>query len=613
MFIREIIKKNPGYPKPFIYHRLMESIRTPKGPRQRVRLNLGSLDLPREDWKTLANRIEEIISGQKSFVIPPAPMETLAQHYAALLRQKEMQNQALATQEGHEATEPEWEMVDLNSQSQSQFRTLGGEIVGHWAYEKLGFPRLLANLGLSQPQIHQAALLIIGRLLHPASERETAIWGRELSALNELLGTDYSHLSNNALYRLSDRLYVQHESIEAYLTRQEKEAFGLGEKIILYDLTNTYLTGSGEKSDLARYGRSKQKRDDSPLLTLALVLDADGFPKASRILPGNAGEPASLKQFLDSYQNELRKRLPMIVDLPTVVIDAGIATAKNLAILRSGGFHYITVSRTRPLLPEDEDTELLVIQKKKQAPIEVKRLHEGEEVILYCRSTGRVKKEAGIRSRLQQRFEERLQAIAVSLEKRRGQRRYEKVVERIGRLKERYRRIAHFYQIEVTQEKGKATGIKWAIERKDELEMRFSGSYYIRSDRTELDEKELWSLYMTLGEVEDAFRSLKSELGMRPVFHRRDKRMEGHLFISVLAFHLLASVQRELSRQGIHHRWQTIREQLQNHMRVTSSITNQKGERLHRRQTGDPEPYHLAVYRALGVKPNPLATKRWKV
>ena len=180
-------------------------------------------------------------------------------------------------------------------------------------------------------------------------------------------------------------------------------------------------------------------------------------------------------------------------------------------------------------------------------------------------------------------------------------------------MKERYRRIAHFYQIEVTQEKGRAIGVKWAIERKDELEMRFSGSYYVRSDRTELDEKELWSLYMTLGEVEDAFRSLKSELGMRPVFHRRDKRMEGHIFISVLAYHLLASVQRELSRQGIHHRWQTIREQLQNHMRVTSSITNQKGERLHRRQTGDPEPYHFAVYHALGVKPNPLATKCWKV
>lgn len=607
MFIREIIKKNPGYPKHFIYHRLMESIRTPKGPRQIVRLNLGALDIPRDDWKTLANRIEEIVSSQKSFLNPTAQIEALAQYYATLLRRKEMQSMPLA------AAEPEWETIDLNSQGQSEFRTLGGEIVGNWAFEKLGFPRLLSNLGLSQPQIDQAALLIIGRLLHPASERETAIWGRDISALSELLGTDYRHLSNNALYRVSDVLYAQREQIESYLAEQEREAFGLGEKIILYDLTNAYLTGNGEQSDLARYGRSKQKRDDSPLLTLALVLGEDGFPKASRVLPGNAGEPASLKQFLDSYKNELSKRLPLIIDLPTVIIDAGIATAKNLKLLRSEGFHYITVSRTRPLLELNEDDELLVIQKKKQATIEVKRLDEGEEVILYCRSTGRVKKEAGMKSRLQQRFEEGLKAIAASLDKRRGQKRYEKVIERIGRLKERYRRIARFYQIKVTQETGKATGITWEIERKDELEMRFSGTYYIRSDRTELDEKELWSLYMTLNEVEDAFRSLKSELGMRPVFHRKDNRMEGHLFISVLAYHLLASIQRELKRQGIHHRWDTLREHLKNHMRVTSSVTNQRGERIHQRQTGDPEPYHLAVYRALGVKPNPLPTKRWKV
>jgi len=107
---------------------------------------------------------------------------------------------------------------------------------------------------------------------------------------------------------------------------------------------------------------------------------------------------------------------------------------------------------------------------------------------------------------------------------------------------------------------------------------------------------------------------MKSELGLRPVYHQKNSRMEGHLFISVLAYHLLVSIQRELKRKGIHHRWETIRLCLQNHMRVTSSLTNNKGERIHqRRTTGDPEPFHLEVYRALGVSPNPLATKRFKV
>lgn len=605
MFIREVTKKNPGYPKPFVYHRLIESVRTPKGPRQTVLLNLGTLDIPREEWKTLANRIEEIISGQWSFLIPAPHIESLAQHFAVLLRQKQMQSVPAPV------TEPEWETVDLNSQSESEFRSLGGEIVGYWAFKKLGFPKMLTELGLNKPQTDQATLLVIGRLLHPASERETALWGSEISALGELVGTDYRHLSNNALYRVSDQLCHHREQIESALTEREREAFGLKEKIILYDLTNTYLEGHDYEANLARYGRSKQKRHDSPLLTLALVLDGDGFPKASQVLPGNASEPDTLKGFLDSYKNELTKRLPLIADLPTVVIDAGIATKKNLELLKGEGYHYIAVSRVRPRIQLEEDEELLAIQKKGSS-VEVKRLDEAGEVVLYCRSTGRAKKEGGMKTRLQQRFEEGLAAIAASLNKPRGHKRYEKVMERIGRLKERYPTISRFYQVEVTQEKGKATGITWEIERKDELEMRFSGTYYIRSDRVDLDEKELWSLYMTLTEVEDSFRCMKSELGMRPVFHRKDTRMEGHLFISVLAYHLLISIQRELKRNGIHHRWETIRTRLQTHMRVTSSLTNNRGERIYQRRTGDLEPFHLEVYRALGLSPNPLPTKRLK-
>lgn len=607
MFIREIVKKNPGYPKPFIYHRLMESVRTPKGPRQSVLLNLGTLDIPRDDWKTLANRIEGIISGQKSFLGLSEQVESLAQHYAGLLIQKGLQRLPVPV------TEPEWETVNLKSQSQSKYRTLGGEMVGYWAFEKLGLPRLLTNLGLNEAQIAQATLLIIGRLLHPASERATAIWAREISALGELVGTDYRYLSNNALYRVSDRLYAQHDQIEAYLAEREKAVFGLEEKILLYDLTNTFLAGTGAGSKLAKYGRSKQKRNDSPLLTLALVVDEDGFPKASRVLAGNASEPASLKQFLEDYKQKLQPRLPWVVGLPTVVIDAGIATKKNLALLSSEGFHYVTVSRVRPLLQPPDDEELLVIQKKRNSTIEVKRLDEGKEVILYCHSTGREKKEVAMKSRFQQRFEEGLMTITASLTRPHGQKSYAKILGRIGRLKQKYPRIARFYQIEVTQEGGKTTAIKWEIERKDELDMRFSGTYYIRSDRTELNEKELWSLYMMLNGVEDSFRCLKSELGMRPVFHYKDRRMEGHLFISVLAYHLLASIQRELKRQDIHHRWETIRRSLQSHMRSSSSVTNKKGERIHQRQTGDPEPSHLVIYRALGIKPKPLAAKRWKV
>jgi len=603
MFIKEIVKRNPGYDKPFVYHRLVESVRTPRGPRHRILLNLGTLDIPREEWKLLANRIEEILTRQQSLFAVPPHIETLASHYAGMLRQKEMSSMPVAEEK------PVWETLDLNSLNSSEFRSVGGEIVGSWAFEKLGFPGLLEEIGLDKEQIDQAALLIIGRLLYPESERETARWGKEISGLGELRGADYRHLSNNALYRISDRLYQQRDHIEQTLAEQERAAYGLKEKIILYDLTNTYMEGVAVGSYLARYGRSKQKRDDAPLVTLALVIDEEGFPKASQVLAGNVSEPGTLKNFLDSYKHEMQKRLPLFRDLPTVVMDAGIATDKNLALLRDEGFHYITVSRVRPR--EEPEGELIVIQPKKGGTVEVKRIDEAGEVIVYCRSSGRGKKEEGMKSRFQQHFEEGLEAIRASLSRKGGRKSYGAIMERIGRLKERYPRIARFYRIEVTEEKGKAVDITWGIERKDDLEMRFAGCYYLRSDRTDLDEKELWELYRMLTGVEDAFRCLKSELGLRPVYHQKDSRLAGHLFLSVLAYHLMACIQKELRHHGIRHRWETVRDQLANHMLATTAGTNRKGERVYQRRMGDPEPFHLQIYQALGIPPHPPGIKRW--
>jgi len=603
MFIREITKKNPGYEKTFTYHRLMESVRTPKGPRQRVLLNLGHLELPASDWKTLANRIEEIVYAQASFMPPPPHIESLAQHYALMLRQKEMRS----IPEPHEAA---WETVDLNSLSQGEFRSIGGEAVANEAFRRLGFPEILAGLGLKKEQIDQAALLIIGRLLHPGSERETALWGKEISALGELLGADYRRLSNNALYRLSDELVRHRDEIESLLAARERETLGLGEKILLFDLTNTYLEGSGQESERARHGHSKEKRNDQPLLTLALVIDEDGFPKRSQVLSGNASEPASLKVFLEAYRSDMSRRLPLFKELPTVVVDAGVGTTDNLKLIRGEGFHYITVSRTRP--GEVSGDDLVVIKDEKDLTVKAKRWDGDEEVILYCESSGRARKEGAIKARFQERFEDGLKAIASSLARKRGHKRYGKVMERIGRLRERYPTIARFYDVQVQEEGGKAIRLHWSLNREKELEARFAGTYFIRSSRTDLDEKELWSLYIMLGRVEESFRCLKSELGMRPVFHRKDPRQEGHLFITVLAYHLLATIQRQLKEKGISHRWSTLRTRLATHMRATASITNEKGERIHIRQTGDPEPFHLEVYRALGLPPNPLKTKRMK-
>jgi transposase len=470
---------------------------------------------------------------------------------------------------------------------------------------------MLSRLGFKEEQIHKVALLVIGRLVHPASERETTLWGKKISALPELLGADFEHLSNNALYRTSDQLVEHSHEIEKGLAERERNLFHLGEKIILYDLTNTYLAGSGRKSHNARRGRSKQKRNDCPLLTLALVLDNEGFPKASKILEGNISEPRTLSGFLQDLKSEPQGQLSLLTEPPTLVFDAGVGTQDNLNLIRQESFHYITVSRERPR--EILEEGLRVIKQDKDSTVEVKRLDGEGETIVYCQSTARAHKEESMKASFQKHFEEGLQAISDSLVKKRGHKGYSRVMERLGRLKERYPTIAQFYNVEVKEEKGRVTRIEWFVDQEKEMEARFSGSYYIRSSRTDLDEKELWSLYMMLTQVEESFRTLKSELGLRPVRHHKDSRMEGHLFISVLAYHLVASIQRELRQKGIFHRWETIRARLSTQTRVTASLTNDRGERIHIRQTTDPEPFHFEIYQALGLPVKPLKAKRLRV
>jgi len=598
MFIREITKKDHQTDKVYVYHRLMESVRTPKGPRQRIVLDLGRLELPRTQWKVLADRIEQILCGQRNLWPVDVLIEKLAVDFARRVKRKVRQEQP---EHVTPEVEPQWETIDLGSITQEEVRTVGAEALGHWAFTKLGFWAMLKDLGFSPAQTTLAALLIIGRLVHPASERQTYLWAKEHSGLDELLGTDFEKVSLSALYRLSDDLVKHREAIEAYLQKSERSLFGLQESIILYDLTNTFLTGTAKESAMAKRGRSKEKRSDCPLLTLALVLDEDGFPKVSKVFDGNVGEPSTLAAILDA--------LPVAGQMfmkaaPTVVIDAGIATAENISLIRSRGMDYVCVSRSRP--KQYPDGEKTLIRTGPGGTVQGIRLENNGEILLYCESTGRSAKEQSIRNSFQKRFEEGLAGIASSLEKPRGVKSYDKVFERVGRLREKYSSVAQFYEITAEKSGDRATSIAWRIKDEEGLKARFSGGYLIRSSRKDLDEQKLWSLYTTLTLVEESFRSLKSDLGLRPMYHRKDRRLEGHLFISVCAYHLLATIQRRLKKEGIVHNWDIIRTRMGSQCRVTVAMTNDKGERIQIRQTTEPESFHMGVYRALGMQAKPL-------
>ena len=599
MYIRKVRKTDPKSGKTYFYHQLVESYRTPKGPRQRTLLNLGRLELEKDELKFLADRIEDLLIGQLPLLEVPERIETLARHFASLIRKKKFQKGKDRVQ-----YETQWETIDVNSIKNEDARTVGAEVVGDWAYKKLRIAQILEGVGFNKKEIDRAKVLVIGRLVNPGSEKEIHEWFHKRSGLDEVMDIDPKGISLSSLYRISDKLVANKESIEERLVERERELFGLGEQLILYDLTNTYFEGAVSESDLSKRGKSKEKRNDRPLVTVGIILDEDGFPKASRIFPGNVSEPSTLEKILDDFFINSPRQLPLNGKLPTVVMDAGIATEENLEMIRQKGLDYICVDRRK--VKEIPSGEEKVVHEGDYGTVTAVRVEEPDEVFLYCNSTGRAKKEEAIKNRFQLRLEEDLEKIKQGLKRKGGIKRYSKVLERIGRVKEKYSSVSQFYEITVKEENGKAVDVCWKIKNEDKFQLRFSGTYKLRSSRSDLSDKELWDIYNLLSNIEASFRSLKHELSLRPIYHRIDRRIRGHIFITVLAYHLLCVVQRKLRERGISHSWDRIRKHLSSLIRVTTTMVNKKGKTIHLRQTTELEPFHLEMYNALELPLRPL-------
>ena len=614
MFIREIKRRNKPYEKQFISHRLVESYRTAKGPRQRVILDLGCLDLPRDHWKALADAIEAKVSGQEDIFPTDPQVEPLARKFAQKIIQKHLQ-----LKPSHEAKEPaekDYETVDLNSLDNSQSRTIGGEYIGVAACERLDLESFFGKLGFNSKQVKLALLSIIGRLVHPGSELKTADWARHLSRIGELLGVDFSHLSHNALYRISDLILEHKEEIENYLTKTELNLFSLPEKIVLYDLTNTYFEGRAQGNTKARRGRSKENRTDCPLLTLALVIDEQGFVKTSRILPGNVSEPGTLEATLTALQSTAYDRTTRAEKTArgiTVVMDAGIASQDNLILLKEQGYDYVVVARQKLTLPKEKRSEALTIVKEDDKnTVHASLSIQGEEAILYCKSKLKAAKEQSMRKLFDERLEHDLQQAAAALTQKGGVKTYDRVMERVNRLQEKHKRVSQYYRINVQKQGRLAVSISWEKINQDRAEERFSGAYYLRTSRIDLNEQEIWSLYTMLTHLEDAFRSLKTELNLRPIFHKKESRSDAHIFIAVLAYHLLNVIQTELRKNKIHIQWQRIRECMSSQVRITTAFSTQDGRRVYIRKTSQPEAFHQIIYNALRLPHRPVKTKRYE-
>lgn len=603
MFIREKIKKNKNSKKVYRVHSLVESVRTVNGPRHHKLLNLGTLKLSKKKWKILANRIEELYLGYQSFVEADSEVEPLARHYTRLLVHQEMAQQQQIP--GEEADGPDYMTVDINGTSSSPAKSVGAEHLGVHAMQQLGFFDLFKELAFTTRQSDLATLSIAGRLIHPSSEYELKRFAKENSALDLVLGTDFSRIGQNELYDVSDMLFENKERIETFLRNRAKEMFSLKETIILYDLTNTHFEGATKQCPKAQRGRSKQKQHQRPLVTLGLVMDEHGFLKSSKTFDGNVVEAHTFQgviQDLHQQSQGLRPTLPL--SKPTVVMDAGIATEENLAFLKEQNFAYIVVSRKKyKEIPEGDAVPV-------KDGVTVKSFCQDDELILHCQSQSKEQKEQAIVTKAQGKMEAELKALREGLAQKNKLKKYDKVLEKIGKLRKQYSRISKAFEIKVVQEQNLAVDIVWSYDPK-KLGKPYDGSYFLRTNRTDLDPARIWEIYIMLTILEGAFRHMKSDLGLRPNFHRKENRIEGHMFITVLAYHLLHWVGHRLNKAGICSSWTRVMETLDTHRLLTTSMPVKEGGIVNVRHCTTPTVEQAEIYHALGASGTPV--KRTKV
>ena len=605
MFVRRTQTRSTANGEHYFTHRLVCSVRSGTRVRQRTLLNLGRhFALAQSSWPLLCSRIDQILSCQHAlpFADLPRDIEHEAHRIAAQLLTRQVALPG-ADAPHHDAPQADFHNIDVDSLELLRPRTVGVEQVALWAIEQVQLIPLLIRLGFNRRQRAAAVGSIIGRMAAPGSERATYRWLQQRSALGELLEVDFESMSMMQLYRVSELLHDARKAIERHLFDQVTDLFGLEVTVTLYDLTNTYFEGVAAAQPLAQHGHSKEKRSDCPLLTLGLVVDGSGFVRRSEVMAGKLVEG-------DVLQGALQR-----LEVPAgalIVMDCGAATEKNLNWLREQGYRYLVVSRERKR--QFDETAAMCLQTASRQQIQVQQVmsKDGAEVRLYCYSPAREGKEQAMLQKATARFEQQLQELHDGLSRPRTHKKIEAVWKRIGRLKTKSSGAGQHYHIEVVpdQEGKNATAIKWQQRPVAGSKLTHPGVYCLRSNQTDWQPETMWRTYIMLTDLEAVFRSLKSELGLRPIFHQKQHRSNGHLFITVLAYQLVQVIRRRLREQGEHSSWQTLRSMLGGQQRVTCSFRRQDGSTLHVRKATRAEPDQGAIYDALGVDPEPGGIKK---
>ena len=606
MFIKKSISKQGG--KTYVSHLLVESVLTPAGPRHKTICNLGKMDPgPKEEWLALAERIQMALGGQPSLFPDPR-----VDHAVAKIRERQAKASPVELEDplAGETAVPDVIPVKTSGVKCQDLRKAGPLHVGHQIWQRLNMDAVLKAVGISAPARKLTEVMTLNRLVNPCSELAMVGWSKR-EAVADVLAVDVEHLNEDKFYRNMDKLHGHRLEIERELYAREKSLFNLEGSLVLYDLTNAYFEGQAARNPKAMRGHSKEMRTDCKLVAMGLMLDADGFPIGHEVYAGNTIDGTTVKAMLDGLEARTGRE-----GGTTVVMDRGFASADNLNLVRERHYDYLMAGfqqQRNSLLGDFEDLEgwQEIQPSANKVPVQIKRIEHGDEVFLLCVSPARAEKERAIRERQEKKLVKDLEALveAVAKAQERGEPMADKDLgERIGRLRERYPRAGRYYQVE------RNNGIlEWALKaekraRAEELD----GAYFLRTSRKDMGPEEIWRTYIALTRIESAFRDLKGTLDMRPVYHQKEIRVETHIFLAVLAFHLQAVIERTLKEAGDHTSWETMREELGTHQVVTTLLPTADGRTLAIRRGSVPDRRVGEIYRHLGLDPEPMRPiKTW--
>jgi len=670
MYIIKTVSKNKNNSSEKYYtYRLVESIRIGKKVKQQTLINLGSdFSVEQDKWSLLSNRVNDILRQTGSLFPIDKDLESLAKQYALQIITSKARIQEDSFGSGNDnndnsnnsnssnndnnpcgddncsnindnsnndnsrntvdnnssdnsannnnntntiiktVKDDKYKEIDTDTVINSNCKKIGVENIIYETIKELQLPLKLQELGFTNKQLNSAIGVIVAKIANPSSEAKSYDWLCNTSGINELLDCDFNKMSSNSIYRVSDMLLANKVALEEHLYNRQKEIFNYDETITLYDLTNTYFEGKAQGVEKAKRGRSKEKRSDAPIITLAIMLDSSGFVRKSEIFDGNVSEPKTFQQMLDLLKVGRDNNNLFNSKKSLVVMDAGIASQENIDYLVENGYEYIVVSRKDNKQFDEEKAVAVKLNSKEEVIVRAQKVinEETKECELFIHSKDKELKENKKKKREQTLFIEKLQYIKDGLSLPKRTKEYAKVIETIGRIKEKCSSIAQYYTVTITKDpdlKGKnAIDISWSEKRSLDKKSAINGIYCLRTNNKTMDEQTLWKTYTTLTQLEAVFRSLKSELGLRPIFHQKQSRVDGHLFITLLAYSIIHTIRYKLKKKEINYSFETIRDILENQQRVTTSMKCKDGTTLYIRQSSELTCKQKEIYDALNIK-----------